>query len=100
MRLTDLDPHWVTFAHVADKTDFRFGVTFLCPHCRDVRLCALFDPPIAPGADLPGMGWPPANMRMWQRTGDTFDTLTLAPSIDTSKHGHWHGFIQNGEVTG
>lgn len=34
----------------------------------------------------------------WQRQGDTFETLTLAPSIDASRAGHWHGFIQNGEI--
>jgi hypothetical protein len=36
--------------------------------------------------------------QLWQRAGDTFDTLTLSPSIDASKHGHWHGFIQGGEI--
>lgn len=35
--------------------------------------------------------------------GITFDcphcrTLTLTPSVDASKHGHWHGFITNGEI--
>lgn len=39
----------------------------------------------------------------WQRTGDTFETLTLTPSIlsDPAKGGcGWHGFNTNGEVTG
>jgi hypothetical protein len=38
----------------------------------------------------------------WQRTGDTFETLTLTPSIlRTRPHGcGWHGFITNGVVTG
>ena len=39
----------------------------------------------------------------WQRTGDTFESLTLTPSIlrrrDRGGCG-WHGFITNGEVTG
>jgi hypothetical protein len=36
---------------------------------------------------------------VWTRAaGDTFETLTLSPSIDASPAGHWHGFIQNGEV--
>jgi hypothetical protein len=52
----------------------------------------------------------------WLRTGDTFDTLTLSPSIhvlsvsrwdkdnpdDRSKwvaETHWHGWIVNGEVS-
>jgi hypothetical protein len=38
----------------------------------------------------------------WQRTGDTFETLTLSPSIlRTRPYGcGWHGFITDGEVTG
>ena len=37
----------------------------------------------------------------WQRTGDTFETISLSPSIDASSAdcgGHWHGWITNGEV--
>lgn len=38
----------------------------------------------------------------WQRTGDTFDTLTLTPSIlRVRPYGcGWHGFITAGNVTG
>lgn len=36
--------------------------------------------------------------RGWQRTGDTFDTLTLTPSILRMGSCGWHGFITNGEV--
>jgi hypothetical protein len=39
------------------------------------------------------------NMHVWNRTGDTFETMTLTPSIDGSGVGHWHGFITNGEVS-
>ncbi len=37
----------------------------------------------------------------WTRSGDTFETLTLTPSVDAASHGvgHWHGFITNGEIT-
>ena len=31
--LTDLDPQWLLFGHGK-----RAGVTFLCPHCREVRI--------------------------------------------------------------
>lgn len=37
----------------------------------------------------------------WQRTGDTFDTLTLNPSILRSREKGgcgWHGWIRDGEV--
>ncbi len=45
----------------------------------------------------------PAAERGWQRTGETFETLTLTPSIlRVRTHGGcgWHGFITNGMVTG
>ena len=32
----------------------------------------------------------------WTRTGDTFETLSLHPSVDASAAGHWHGFITDG----
>ena len=35
----------------------------------------------------------------WQRTGDTFETLTLTPSILRRSHCGWHGYITNGNVT-
>jgi hypothetical protein len=34
----------------------------------------------------------------WQRTGDTFENLTLSPSLDFSARGEWHGSITNGEA--
>lgn len=35
----------------------------------------------------------------WTRTGEAFDVLSLAPSVDASRSGHWHGSISNGEVS-
>ena len=41
----------------------------------------------------------------WARTGDTFETLTLAPSIWVKggackpDGSGWHGFVTNGEIT-
>ena len=35
----------------------------------------------------------------WNRiSGETFDTLSLVPSVDMSGVGHWHGHIVNGEI--
>jgi hypothetical protein len=34
----------------------------------------------------------------WQRTGETFETLTLTPSILRRGSCGWHGFITNGEI--
>jgi len=34
----------------------------------------------------------------WKFEGNDFNTLTVTPSIDASSSGNWHGFITNGEV--
>lgn len=106
MKLTELDPRWITFHGWASDSPFCIGLTFQCPHCRSQRLGVLFDHPIDPDhvAETFGVAYDPAafgaglGMKAWTRSGDTFDTLTLTPSINTKESGHWHGFITNGEV--
>jgi hypothetical protein len=39
---------------------------------------------------------PPGHL--WTRTGETFETLSLSPSVDASPAGCWHGFVQNGGI--
>lgn len=109
MRLVDLDPRWASDADivvggVSRHFDGRHGmaVSFECPHCvqrerttgdkRVQRLAVWFANPID--------GLPPTDdaTHLWQRTGDTFDTLTLSPSIDASSDGHWHGHIEDGAI--
>jgi hypothetical protein len=86
MRLVSLEPRWIS-------RDGRvgLGVSFLCPRCKAQRLFVAFETPLDGGAPLD-------ESRKWQRTGDTFDTLTLTPSIDASQSGHWHGWVEAGEV--
>lgn len=116
MKLTDLNPRW--FAEDGRQGQ---GVTFDCPGgcCagKGTRLAATFANPVDGGAplrlgkflamlkaiangegkqDFPGDVVPPGFL--WQRAGDTFDVLTLAPSVDASASGHWHGFIQEGQI--
>lgn len=100
MLLADLDPRWYTFAHTAKGVDIRLGLTFLCPCCKEQRLGVAFDPPIYPHGWLNASNWKPTG-KEWRRTGDTFDTLTLTPSIDASAvlSGHWHGSITNGAIS-
>ena len=70
MRLADLNPYLAG------------GVLrFDCPHCRNTQM-------VVP---LTGDG-------AWTMTGEFPDSVTLTPSVDTSKHGHWHGLVTNGEV--
>jgi hypothetical protein len=99
MRLVDLSPRWALDADIwigglpVHDTDRKaMGLTFLCPCCRKVRLGVFFANPVD--------GKPPSDSNLlWTRTdGDSFETLSLSPSIDASAHGHWHGFIKNGEI--
>lgn len=122
MRLVDLDPRWcvdatIVLGGVAKIFEGRIGMglTFACPCCV-AKLSPELQAVVAqPGRELPpgvkveflGVwfanpidGLPPTDDAtcLWQRTGDAFDTLTLAPSVDASKFSHWHGHIQNGEI--
>jgi len=108
MKLTELKPRWTGYASNGNRDEQIInGLTFLCPHCglqTGQRLGVLFHPPIDEG------GWLAKGVTIfhgaveWTRTGDTFETLTLSPSINTMQSrmdfaNHWHGFITNGEVT-
>lgn len=130
MRLVDLNPRWMNAGgegvyqrtdrlcavcngenagecDACHRTGFEYepaperrgvGVIFRCPcgnHDDDHECYVPFANP------LDGQG--PFDPKGWQRTGDTFETLTLTPSIlRVRSHGGcgWHGFITNGLVTG
>jgi hypothetical protein len=105
-RLVDLDPRWVAEYGAPDGT--KQGVSFLCPCCRDRRLAVFFDSPICgsnpitvkdihrQSAETGHLADHHIGAVLWTRTGDTFEDLTLQPSIDCSGFGHWHGFIVRG----
>jgi hypothetical protein len=106
MRLTELKPRWTTFSHAADGIDVTTGITFLCPHCLTQRLGIAFRPPIDKVGLMASLGIeaPYPDAPIWDRQGDTFENLTLNPSINAENNridfpNHWHGFITNGEVT-
>lgn len=101
MRLTELNPRWAVDADIVlggqsvhDEDRHGMAVSFDCPCCAGkTRLAVFFSNPIdgkAPSDD---------GHKLWTRSGDAFETLTLSPSVDASAHGHWHGFIKDGEVT-
>lgn len=107
MRLTDLDPKWISLGAEVSGDD-HLGITFRCPHCQPGKrgettfLGVFFKEPVDPN-NHPDIEWPTYMLQhperaYWHRTGTTFDDLTLSPSVDASAHGHWHGFIENGEV--
>jgi hypothetical protein len=105
MKLVDLNPQFLSsggdgvFRADGSKAQRRegVGVLFDCP-CGDraeEHQCFIpFKNPID--------GGPAIEIRGWERTGETFDTLTLSPSILRSKEKGgcgWHGWIRGGEVT-
>lgn len=104
MRLVDLNPSWVG-AGGEGISDARgnpvperhgVGVSFDCPCGCGTRCYIPFKNPID--------GKPPHDTRStlptWQRTGDTFEALTLTPSIQRIGGCNWHGFVTNGEIQG
>jgi hypothetical protein len=99
MRLADLEPGWVGaggegVTRNGQPVPARHGVGlgFNCPcGCGD-RCYVGFENP------LDGKPYNDDGAPKWLRTGDTFDTLTLAPSIQRLSGCRWHGFIEAGNV--
>jgi hypothetical protein len=101
MKLLELNPSWCT----AVKGRHGMGLSFECPIHRFHRLAVMFANPVDGGECCKDSKY------VWQRTGETWDDLTLGPSIDASgnvatigEHAGmiqtpcWHGFIRNGAV--
>lgn len=107
MRLIVLHPRWVGAGGegISDKDGnpvperHKVGVSFECPCGRcGVRCYVPFENPIDGG---PRHDTRPESHH-WHREGETFETLTLTPSILRSpdKGGcGWHGFVTNGGIT-
>jgi len=108
MRLTDLNPRWVGAGGpgITDAQDrpvparHGVGLSFTCPCGKcdsDTARCYVpFKNPLDGGPELE-----PGRVDSWQRTGDTFENLTLTPSIlrNPAKGGcGWHGYITNGQI--
>lgn len=98
-RLVDCNPRWVgRYAGCDDDTPV--GFDFDCPEGHEDCRHAIPFTPAFDGATM--ASWQP-NGAIWQRTGDTFETLTLSPSINTPLRADtgcaFHGFITNGEIT-
>ena len=102
MRLVDLNPRWMT------NEGRVVGVTFDCPGACCAALRSIKDtegesPLVKSRACVPfriGLDGAPTPWgdKGWERDGDTFETLTLRPSVWISPPQHWHGFIHSGEA--
>ncbi len=109
MKLTELEPRWFS---VGDSTGIA-GISFQCPHCKVARLGVRVDhasPYVIQVTNDHSIDHHVDNVQIWQITGDAptfdgethggFENVSLTPSVDASKSGHWHGFITNGMIVG
>lgn len=88
IRLSTLEPRW--WPEGGDRHGM--GISFLCPHCRVTRLAVAFENPLD--------GGPKSTTATiyWRRAGEDFETITVRPSVDAERIGHWKGFISDGMV--
>lgn len=84
MKLANLLPQYIA------TNPFRrgMGVSFKCPHC-DQRVEIWFENPLDGGYADSG------NLPLWKQTGETFQKLTLFPSIMINNH--FYADLINGE---
>lgn len=116
-RLVDCNPRWMHGRYRADEGPV-CGVKFECPEGHAECWHAIPFTPALGGIPVPG--WQ-ENGCIWQRTGETFETLTLTPSIrrhptfvnreaaiadgalsqylNDSHFCAFHGLITNGAIT-
>lgn len=98
-RLVDAEPCFYDYAPDralnpnASPDRHGIGVMFACPIHDDCWLGVQFSNPLDGGAPFE------PKRPSWQRTGDTFEALTLSPSIRVlggADGCEWHGFIHAG----
>lgn len=104
MKLTELNPSWLghggegvtnSITHEPIPYTHGAGISFDCPCGCGKKIAVMFNNPLD-GNKISNRN------AYWNRSGDTFETLTLTPSIlnrnieDNTEH--WHGFITNGEI--
>jgi hypothetical protein len=101
MRLVDLNPQWVGYGGEGITQDGqpvprreKVGVEFDCP-CGaggEYHRCyvQIANPPDGQG--------PLDDNSKWTMSGDSFENLTLIPSIQRMDGCRWHGFVTNGVI--
>lgn len=77
-RLVDCAPHWVQYSPDPTSPD---AIYFECPEGHDDCKHVIPFTPALDGSSRSRDQQKQGNGAQWQRTGDTFETLTLAPSI-------------------
>lgn len=90
IKLTELEPRWWS----TQSGRHGQGINFLCPRCREEYIGVAFKNPVDGGSPAPNCKY------YWIRIGDSFESLTLQPSIDATIYGHWHGEVRGGNMFG
>lgn len=101
MKLIDLNPCFVSHGgkgmydkdHRSIPLRKAVGLSFDCP-CEGEcgRLYLSFENPVDGGSSV--VSEHPA----WKRTGETFEDMSLTPSIQRMSECRWHGYLTNGEL--
>lgn len=99
MKLVDLNPRWVFHGGegISDKDGKpvpyreKIGIAFDCPCGKEdcSRVFLQFE--------NPPDGEPKISDPAWKRIGESFENMTLSPSIQRIGGCQWHGFLTNGE---
>jgi len=101
IKLTDLNPRFVshggegvTNSKTGEPVPYsdKIGIGFDCPCSCGERTFIPFINPVHGAAPIE------TENHTWQRTGDTFETMTLEPSIQRMGKCRWHGYLTNGEL--
>ena len=94
MRLVDLEPMWTETGpeNTIDPNRTGIGVVFNCPCGCKSYIGVMFSNP------LDGKQAFPDNRVKWKREGESFEDLTLTPSIRLLSGCKWHGFVTKGEL--
>jgi hypothetical protein len=90
VKLIDLSPCWLTSP--AEPSRSGVGLSFLCPTCHST-ISVYFVNPID---GFKKTEYPPRSV-YYTRSGNTFETLSLAPVIQDYKC-RWSGYIIGGAV--
>jgi len=88
MKLLDLDPRWLA---CGDNGRFGMGLSFISP-VSIARVAVWFKNPVDGGEPIED-----GDKGLWERMGDTFQTLTLSPFVYASPN--WRGRVKDGNVT-
>src|SRR5690349_18673157 len=98
MRLTELDPAWLSPDVFVFRSPSGHGDLLTCkrvamPMKEQYELIYKKNPQFVGKCVVMTK-----DEMAWSFNGNDFETMTVSPSIDASASGNWHGHIINGEI--